>query len=62
MTESTVLERLEELSRTVAELRQRVEDLDDLRGLENAIGENGDKPLVPWKEAKARLGLDEDSK
>jgi len=38
-------------------LRRRVEDLEDLRDLNAAIGRNAGKPGVPWKEVKKELGL-----
>ncbi len=38
-------------------LRERIEDLEDARELDAAILRNGDKPLVPWDEAKRDLGL-----
>jgi hypothetical protein len=43
---------LEKLHREILDLRDRVEDLEDLRDLEEAISENGDKPLVPWDQAR----------
>jgi len=46
------------LQRQILELRQRVEDLEDLRELNQAIQRNGAKPLVPWAKAKKELGLD----
>ena len=39
-------------------LRQRVEDLEDLRELNQAIERNGSKPLVPWAKARKQLGLE----
>lgn len=39
-------------------LRQRVEDLEDLRELNQAIERNGSKPLVPWASARRQLGLE----
>jgi hypothetical protein len=48
---------LQSLHREVLELRQRVIDLEDLRELNQAIGSNGSKPLVPWAKAKKELGL-----
>ena len=39
------------------ELRQRVEDLEDLRELNQAIDRNSAKPLIPWSKAKKELGL-----
>jgi hypothetical protein len=49
---------LELLYRELRALRERVEDLEDLHALEKAIAENGDKPLIPWEEAKRDLDLD----
>lgn len=40
-----------------ARFRERIEDLEDARELEAAIRRNGDKPLIPWDEVKADLGL-----
>ena len=40
-------------------LRQRVEDLEDLRELNEAIVRNRRKRLIPWDEAKKGLGLEE---
>ncbi len=40
-----------------ARVRERVEDLEDARELDAAIRRNGDKPLIPWEEVKADLGL-----
>ena len=39
-------------------LRERVEDLEDLRDLREAVKRNGDKPLIPWAQAKKELGID----
>ena len=49
---------LELVYRELRALRERVEDLEDLHDLEKAIAENGDKPLIPWEEAKRSLDLD----
>jgi hypothetical protein len=43
---------LEELAAEIRGLKERVEDLEDLRDLETAIQENGGKPLTDWDEAK----------
>jgi len=59
MSEAAVLERIDQLSRTVEKLAARVEDMEDNRELEQAIAENGKKPLVAWDKAKALLGLDD---
>jgi len=40
-------------------LRERVEDLEDLRELNAAIARNKGKKLVPWEAAKKELGLDD---
>jgi hypothetical protein len=58
MNDTAVLERIELLTRTVEQLADRVEDLEDNRDLEQAIAENGNKPLVAWDKAKALLDLD----
>ncbi len=57
MTDTAVLEKLEKLGETVARLEQRVEDLEDLRDLEQAIVENEGKPLIPWEQVKSELEL-----
>ena len=58
MTEAAILEKIETLNEAVARLQERVEDLEDLRDLEEAIAENAGKPLIPWDEVKAELGLE----
>jgi len=58
MIEPAVLEQIEQLKITIARLEQRVEDLEDLRDLEKAVEENGNKPLIPWAQAKKQLGLE----
>ena len=49
---------LRSLQREVANLRERISDLEDLRELNQAIERNGGKPLVPWSKARKELGLD----
>jgi len=58
MSEAAILEKIDSLSQTVARLQERVEDLEDLRDLEEAIAENGGKPLIPWEQIKAEIGLE----
>ena len=41
----------------LAALNQRVEDLEELRELNQAIERQGNKPRVPWAKAKKELGL-----
>ena len=48
---------MREISAEVARLKDRVEELEDARELEAAILLNGDKPLIPWEQAKKDLGL-----
>ena len=55
MNDSALLEKIENLNRTVERLESRVEDLEDHRDLQAAIIENGGKPLVEWDQAKALL-------
>ena len=40
------------------DVMEELEDAEDGRLLEAAIKRNGNKPLIPWAEAKKRLGLD----
>lgn len=49
---------LSRLHEKLVALRQRVEDLEDLRELNQAIERNGSKPLVPWAKARKQLGLE----
>jgi cell division protein FtsB len=58
MSETAILEKIESLSQTVTRLQERVEDLEDLRDLEEAIAENAGKPLLPWEQVKAELDRD----
>jgi hypothetical protein len=58
MSETAILEKIESLSQMVTRLQERVEDLEDLRDLEEAITENDGKPLFPWEQVKAELDLD----
>lgn len=58
MSDAAVLQKVEELTKVVEHLQERVEDLEDLRDLQAAIAENGNQPLIPWEQAKAELDLD----
>jgi cell division protein FtsB len=49
---------VEYLAAEVARLRERVEDLEDARELDEAIRRNAENPLIPWDQAKKDLGLD----
>ena len=48
---------IRELAAELAQLRDRVEDLEDARELDAAIQRNGDKPLISWEQAKKDIGL-----
>jgi hypothetical protein len=41
-----------------ARLEARIEDLEDLRDLEQAIADNAGKPLIPWEQVKAEIERD----
>lgn len=49
---------LRELASELAGLRERVEDLEDLRDLLAAEHAAGDRPGIPWAQAKEELELD----
>ncbi len=49
---------LKRMSAELAQLRARVEDLEDLRDLNAAIARNGGKRGIAWAQAKKELGLD----
>jgi hypothetical protein len=55
--EREILSTVQQLAAEVARLRERVEDLEDAKELDAAIGRNGDKPLIPWDQAKSELGV-----
>ncbi len=48
---------IQQLAADVAQLRERVEDLEDARELDAAIDRNRDKPLIHWDQAKIDLDL-----
>ncbi|MEK7675133.1 MAG: hypothetical protein AAB676_04770 [Verrucomicrobiota bacterium] len=48
---------LRALQEELAALNERVEDLEDLRELNQAIARQANKPRVPWAKAKKDLGL-----
>jgi hypothetical protein len=45
------------LSHEMSRLRARVEELEDLHDLNNAIARNKGKPGAPWAEVKKELGI-----
>jgi hypothetical protein len=48
---------LRRLSTAVIRLRKRVEDLEDLRDLNEAIARNSCRPGTPWEQVREELGL-----
>lgn len=50
---------LQAVYRELRRLRGRVEDLEDLRELNEAIARNQGRKLVPWDQAKKELGLED---
>jgi hypothetical protein len=58
MSEPGIPGQIEEIKRALAQLQARVEDLEDLRDLEAAIGKNAGKPLIPWEQVKAEDDLE----
>ena len=46
-----------ELAVQLAELRERVEDLEDALEIDAAIARNDGQPLIPWSEVEKELGL-----
>ena len=50
---------LEGVYEELVRLRERVEDLEDLRELNDAIARNKGKKLVPWAAVKKEFGLED---
>ncbi len=48
---------IQQLAAELARLSEGVDDLEDARELDTAISYNAEKPLIPWDQAKADLGL-----
>ncbi len=49
---------LKRLAAEMRRLQKRIEDMEDLIELRDAIERNAGKPGVPWEQVKAELGLD----
>jgi hypothetical protein len=52
-----LIEKHQALAKELIDLLEELEDAEDGRLLEAAIKRNKNKPLIPWAEAKKRLGL-----
>ena len=50
---------LREVHAELQRLRERIEDLEDLRELNEAIARNRGKKFIPWEQAKKQLGLED---
>ncbi len=48
---------LRQLAARVDRLRVRVEDLEDLRDLKDAVKRNGDRPLIPLAKVKKDVDI-----
>ena len=49
---------MKRLAAEMRRLQKRIEDMEDLIELRDAIERNAGKPGVPWEQGKAELGLD----
>jgi len=49
---------LESLAAELRQLKERLEDMEDLMELRAAVERNAGKPGIPWEKVKAELGLD----
>ncbi len=49
---------LESLAAEVRQLRERLEDVEDLMELRAAVGRNAGQPGLPWEQVKTELGMD----
>lgn len=60
MSNAATLEKptLESLAEAVHNLQERMEDVEDLCELREAVERNAGKPGVPWEKVKAELGLE----
>ncbi len=48
---------VQQLAVEVDRLRERLEDLEDLRELKDAVKLNAGKPLMPWEQVKKELDI-----
>jgi len=60
MSDTATLEKptLKSLAAEVRNLRERMEDLEDLYELREAVKRNAGKPGIPWEKVKKELDLD----
>jgi hypothetical protein len=49
---------LESLAAELRQLKERLEDMEDLMELRAAVERNAGKPGIPWEKVKAELELD----
>ena len=60
MSDATTLKKptLKSLATQMRRLQERLEDIEDLIELRNAVQRNAGKPGLPWEKVKAELELD----
>jgi hypothetical protein len=60
MSNATAMKKptLKSLAADMRRLQERLEDMEDLIELRNAIERNAGKPGVPWEQVKKELDLD----
>lgn len=49
---------LQSLAAEMRQLKERLEDMEDLMELRGAVERNAGKPGTPWEQVKGELGLD----
>ena len=49
---------LESLASAVHDLQERMEDMEDLCALREAVAQNAGKPGIPFEKVKAELGIE----
>ena len=57
LTLETLAQTVEHQAAELVRLNERVEDLEDLHELQDAIMRNAGRPLHSWEEAQEKLGL-----
>ena len=57
LTLETLAQTIERQAVELARMNDRLEDLEDLRDLQEAVARNAGRPLHSWKTARMELGL-----
>lgn len=60
MSNAATLEKptLESLAAEIRRLQERLEDMEDLMELRDAVARNAGKPGIPWEQVKAELDIE----